>query len=207
MPRWRAPVRTKVCKRIARRQEFRLSRVDRPNKCLSINLVSNRLLDSFSCRELTVVDQLTRECVALLGDSFLTALRDHRRARNAGGRSRSTPPHAYRHSYATHGTLACLSRVTRNRARSRNVCCPWCSLCAIFCHENSSMPRRPDDDLGFSAAGGQKGVAELFLNLSAITPEAWHPNPGFYAIRVRREGPLGSHRVEMLLPERRRALP
>ena len=65
-------VRTKVRRRIARRQRVPLQRASRPNERLSMDFVSNRLLDGRWFRVLTVVDQFTRECLTLLVDSSLT---------------------------------------------------------------------------------------------------------------------------------------
>lgn len=65
-------VRTKVRRRIARRQRVPLVRATGPNQRLSMDFVSNRLLDGRWFRVLTVVDQFTRECLRLLVDSSLT---------------------------------------------------------------------------------------------------------------------------------------
>lgn len=65
-------VRTKVRKKIARRQRVPLLRASRPNERLSMDFVSNKLIDGRWFRVLTVVDQFTRECLALLADSSLT---------------------------------------------------------------------------------------------------------------------------------------
>jgi len=65
-------VRTKVRRKIARRQRVPLLRATRPNERLSMDFVSNRLLDGRWFRVLTVVDQFTRECLTLLVDSSLT---------------------------------------------------------------------------------------------------------------------------------------
>src|SRR5208282_3015094 len=65
-------VRTKLRRKIARRQRVPLQRATRPHERLSMDFVSNRLLDGRWFRVLTVVDQFTRECLALLIDSSLT---------------------------------------------------------------------------------------------------------------------------------------
>jgi putative transposase len=65
-------VRTKVCKKIARRTRVPLLRATRPNEKWSMDFVAARLLDGRWFRVLTVVDQFTRECVLLLADSSLT---------------------------------------------------------------------------------------------------------------------------------------
>jgi putative transposase len=65
-------VRTKLRRKIARRQRVPLLRATRPHERLSMDFVSNRLLDGRWFRVLTVVDQFTRECLTLLVDSSLT---------------------------------------------------------------------------------------------------------------------------------------
>ncbi len=65
-------VRTKLRRKIARRQRVPLLRATRPNERLSMDFVSNRLLDGRWFRVPTVVDQFTRECLMLLVDSSLT---------------------------------------------------------------------------------------------------------------------------------------
>src|SRR5208283_4427733 len=65
-------VRTKLRRKIARRQRVPLLRATRPQERLSMDFVSNRLLDGRWFRVLTVVDQFTRECLVLLADSSLT---------------------------------------------------------------------------------------------------------------------------------------
>jgi putative transposase len=65
-------VRTKVRRKIARRQRMPLLRATRPNQRWAMDFVSERLLDGRSFRVLTVVDQFTRECLLLLADSSLT---------------------------------------------------------------------------------------------------------------------------------------
>ncbi|MGD1029180.1 IS3 family transposase [Candidatus Binatus soli] len=66
-------VRTKLRRKIARRQRVPLQRATRPHERLSMDFVSNRLLDGRWFRVLTMVDQFTRECLALLVDSSLTS--------------------------------------------------------------------------------------------------------------------------------------
>ena len=65
-------VRTKVRKKIARRSRVPALRATRPNEKWSMDFVAARLLDGRWLRELTVVDQFTRECLLLLADSSLT---------------------------------------------------------------------------------------------------------------------------------------
>ena len=65
-------VRTKLRRKIARRQRVPLLRATRPHERLSMDFVSNRLLDGRWFRVLTVVDQFTRECLTLLVDRSLT---------------------------------------------------------------------------------------------------------------------------------------
>jgi len=66
-------VRTKQRRKIARRQRS-LSRpmAGRANQCWSMDFVSDKLADGRSFRILTVVDQFTRECVALQADRSMT---------------------------------------------------------------------------------------------------------------------------------------
>jgi putative transposase len=65
-------VRTKVRRKIARRQRIPLLRATRPNQRWAMDFVSERLCDGRWFRVLTVVDQFTRECLLLLADSSLT---------------------------------------------------------------------------------------------------------------------------------------
>jgi putative transposase len=65
-------VRTKVRKKITRRARVPAQRATRPNEKWSMDFVAARLLDGRWFRVLTVVDQFTRECLLLLGDSSLT---------------------------------------------------------------------------------------------------------------------------------------
>jgi putative transposase len=65
-------VRTKVRKKIARRQRMPLLRATRPNQRWAMDFVSERLYDGRWFRVLTVVDQFTRECLLLLADGSRT---------------------------------------------------------------------------------------------------------------------------------------
>ncbi len=65
-------VRTKVRRKIARRQRTPLLRATRPNQRWAMDFVSERLYDGRWFRVLTVVDQFRRECLLLLADSSLT---------------------------------------------------------------------------------------------------------------------------------------
>lgn len=65
-------VRTKVRRKVARRQRTPLLRATRPNQRWAMDLVSERLYDERWFLLLTVVDQFTRECLLLLADSSLT---------------------------------------------------------------------------------------------------------------------------------------
>ena len=65
-------VRTKVRKKITRRARVPAQRATRPNEKWSMDFVAAGLLDGRWFRVLTVVDQFTRECLLLLGDSSLT---------------------------------------------------------------------------------------------------------------------------------------
>ena len=61
-------VRTKQRKKIARRQRLPAPMAARRNQCWAMDFVSDKLADGRSFRILTVVDQFTRECVALQAD-------------------------------------------------------------------------------------------------------------------------------------------
>ncbi len=65
-------VRTRVRRKIARRQRTPLLRAARPDQRWAMDFVSERLYDGRWFRILTVVDQFTRECLLLLADSSLT---------------------------------------------------------------------------------------------------------------------------------------
>lgn len=66
-------VRTKQRRKMARRQRTMTADVAvRPNQRWSMDFVSDKLADGRSFRILTVVDQFTRECVALEADRSMT---------------------------------------------------------------------------------------------------------------------------------------
>ena len=66
-------VRTKQRRKIARRQRaMSMDVAVRPNQRWSMDFVSDKLADGRSFRMLTVVDQFTRECVALEADRSMT---------------------------------------------------------------------------------------------------------------------------------------
>ena len=65
-------VRTKQRRKMARRRPVSSGIAARPNQCWSMDFVSDRLADGRSFRILTVVDQFTRECVALQADRSMT---------------------------------------------------------------------------------------------------------------------------------------
>ena len=65
-------VRTKQRRKIARRQRVRTSLATRANQCWSMDFVSDKFADGRSFRILTVIDQFTRECVALEADRSMT---------------------------------------------------------------------------------------------------------------------------------------
>src|SRR5229473_8531828 len=67
----RKTVRTKLRKQIARRARVATPKATRPNERWSMDFMSARLLDGRWFRVLTVVDQFTRECLALLADNSL----------------------------------------------------------------------------------------------------------------------------------------
>jgi putative transposase len=64
-------VRSVERKKIGRRQRIPQSPASGPNQCWSADFVSDKLADGRSFRILTVVDQFTRECVALEADRSL----------------------------------------------------------------------------------------------------------------------------------------
>ena len=64
-------VRTKVRKKIARRARVPAQSATRPNEKWSMDFVAARLFDGRWFRVLTVVDQVTRECLLLLADRSL----------------------------------------------------------------------------------------------------------------------------------------
>jgi putative transposase len=66
-------VRTKQRRKLARRQRVvTIAMAVRPNQRWSMDFVSDKLADGRSFRILTVVDQFTRECVALQADRSMT---------------------------------------------------------------------------------------------------------------------------------------
>jgi putative transposase len=65
-------VRTKRRKQRAQRQRVAQGSALRPNQKWSMDLVAQRLADGRWVRVLTVVDQFTRECLALFADVSLT---------------------------------------------------------------------------------------------------------------------------------------
>jgi putative transposase len=68
-------VRTKLRKKLARRARVPMPRATRPNMKWSMDFMSAKLLDGRWFRVLTVIDQFTRECLALVADR---ALNGHR---------------------------------------------------------------------------------------------------------------------------------
>lgn len=65
-------VRTKQRRKMARRQRIETPMAARPNQCWSMDFVSDKFADGRSFRILTVLDQSTRECVALEADRSMT---------------------------------------------------------------------------------------------------------------------------------------
>ena len=68
-------VRTKTRKKLARRARVVTPKAMRPNQKWSMDFMSAKLLDGRWFRVLTVIDQFTRECLALVADG---ALNGHR---------------------------------------------------------------------------------------------------------------------------------
>jgi putative transposase len=68
-------VRTKVRKKLARRSRVMTPKATRPNQKLSMDFMSAKTLDGRWFRVLTVIDQFTRECLALVADTSLGGLR------------------------------------------------------------------------------------------------------------------------------------
>ena len=58
-------------KKISRRERVALSPASGPNQCWAADFVSDKLTDGRSHRILRVVDQFTRECIALEADRSL----------------------------------------------------------------------------------------------------------------------------------------
>ena len=67
--------RTKQRRKMARRQRITAGAAVRPNQCWSMDFVSDKLADGRSFRILTIVDQFTRECVALVADRSMTGMK------------------------------------------------------------------------------------------------------------------------------------
>jgi putative transposase len=65
-------VRTKVRKKLARRSRVATPKAMRPDAKWSMDFMSAKLLDGRWFRVLTVIDQFTRECLALVAGSALT---------------------------------------------------------------------------------------------------------------------------------------
>lgn len=66
-------VRTKQRRKLARRQRAMTTPMAvRPNQCWSMDFVTDKLAEGRSFRILTVIDQFTRECVALEADRSMT---------------------------------------------------------------------------------------------------------------------------------------
>lgn len=65
-------VRTKQRRKIARRQRMQTPMATGPNQCWSMDFVSDKFADGRSFRILTIIDQFTRECVALEADRSMT---------------------------------------------------------------------------------------------------------------------------------------
>ena len=67
---------TKQRRKMARRRPITTAGMAaRPNQCWSMDFVSDKLADGRSFRILTVVDQFTRECVALEADRSMTGMK------------------------------------------------------------------------------------------------------------------------------------
>jgi putative transposase len=64
-------VRTKVRKKLARRSRVATPKATRPNQKWSMDFMSAKLVDGRWFRVLTVIDQFTRECLALVADNAL----------------------------------------------------------------------------------------------------------------------------------------
>jgi putative transposase len=68
-------VRSVERKKVARRQRIPQSPASRPNECWAADFVSDKLADGRSFRILTVIDQFTRECVALVAERSMSGPR------------------------------------------------------------------------------------------------------------------------------------
>jgi putative transposase len=64
-------VRTKVRKKLERRSRVATPKATRPNQKWSMDFMSAKLLEGRWFRVLTVIDQFTRECLALVADNAL----------------------------------------------------------------------------------------------------------------------------------------
>jgi len=64
-------VRTKVRKKLARRSRVATPKATRPNQKWSMDFMSAKTIDGRWFRVLTVIDQFTRECLALVADRAL----------------------------------------------------------------------------------------------------------------------------------------
>jgi putative transposase len=84
-------VRTKQRRKMARRRPVPSGIAARPNQCWSMDFVSDRLADGRSFRILTVVDQFTRECVALQADRSMTGMKVAEALENAKRERGSLP--------------------------------------------------------------------------------------------------------------------
>ena len=84
-------VRTKQRRKMARRRPVPSGIAARPNQCWSMDFVSDRLADGRSFRILTVVDQFTRECVALQADRSMTGTKVAEALENAKRERGSLP--------------------------------------------------------------------------------------------------------------------
>ena len=82
-------MRTQQRRKMARRRPVPTGLAVRPNQCWSMDFVSDKLADGRSFRILTVVDQFTRECVALEANRSMTgtkvaqALEDRKEGRGS----------------------------------------------------------------------------------------------------------------------------
>jgi putative transposase len=64
-------VRTKVRKKLARRSRVATPKATRPNQKWSMDFMGAKVVDGRWFRVLTVIDQFTRECLALVADNAL----------------------------------------------------------------------------------------------------------------------------------------
>jgi putative transposase len=84
-------VRTKQRKKMARRQRIAAPLATQPNQCWSMDFVSDKLANGRSIRILTVVDQFTRECVALVADRSMSGAKVVEALQQAGSESGGSP--------------------------------------------------------------------------------------------------------------------